>query len=207
MKTIYKILYVIGLILLVAACKKEVTYPTPPPPTITFTIDSALSSDGKRSLRKDNNGFYHLTLSTTRTQTLTRITGTFLVNGRPNKIPSPVQGNIEWSGSHYWLLRAGESVAEIVKTYFNPYTGQLQISQLPNLISQQDQVIPIVNGTSQLGFDDGNINTMAAPVYPMRGDTLTIVAKAKYTMEIPIDNLFSKIKVDSIQKSIRIICD
>lgn len=207
MKIIYKILYVIGLILLVAACKKEVTNPTLPQHTISFTIDSALSSDGKRSLRKDNNGFYHLTLSTTRTQTLTRITGTFLVNGKPNKIPSPVQGNVEWSGSHYWLLKGGESVAEIVKTYFNPYTGQLQISQLPNLISKQDQIIPIVNGTSQLGFDDGNINTMAAPVYPMRGDTLTIVAKAKYTIEIPVDNLFSKTKVDSIQKSIRIICD
>lgn len=207
MKIIYKILYVIGLILLVAACKKEVTNPTLPHHTISFTIDSALSSDGKRSLRKDNNGFYHLTLSTTRTQTLTRITGTFLVNGKPNKIPSPVQGNVEWSGSHYWLLKGGESVAEIVKTYFNPYTGQLQISQLPNLISKQDQIIPIVNGTSQLGFDDGNINTMAAPVYPMRGDTLTIVAKAKYTIEIPVDNLFSKTKVDSIQKSIRIICD
>lgn len=201
-----KILSVIGIVLL-CSCNKDIVTPIPPQHTISFTIDSALSSDGKRSLRKDNNGFYHLTLSTTRTQTLTRITGTFLIDGKPNKIPSPVQGNIEWSGSHYWLLKGGESVAEIVKTYFNPYTGQLQISQLPNLISKQDQIIPIVNGTSQLGFDDGNINTMAAPVYPMRGDTLTIVAKAKYTIEIPVDNLFSKIKVDSIQKSIRIICD
>jgi hypothetical protein len=207
MKIIYKILYVIGLILLVTACKKEVTNPIAPQHIITFTIDSALSSDGKRSLPKDNNGFYHLVLSTTRTQTLTRITGTFLVDGKPNKIPSPVHGNIEWVGSHYWLLRAGESATAIVKTYFNPFTGQLQISQLPNLISQQDQVIPIVNGTSGIGYDDGNINTMAAPVYPMRGDTLTIIAKARYTIEIPVDNLFSKTKVDSIQKSIRIICD
>jgi hypothetical protein len=201
-----KILSLIGIVLL-CSCNKDIVTPIPPQHTITFTIDSALSSDGKRSLRKDNNGFYHLVLSTTRTQTLTRITGTFLVNGKPNKIPSPVHGNIEWSGSHYWLLKGGESVAEIVKTYFNPYTGQLQISQLPNLISQQDQVIPIVNGTSGLGYDDGNINTMAAPVYPMRGDTLTIVGKARYTIEIPVDNLFSKTKIDSIQKSIRIICD
>jgi hypothetical protein len=41
----------------------------------------------------------------------------------------------------------------------------------------------------------------------MRGDTITIIAKARYTIEIPVDNLFSKTKVDSIQKSIRIICD
>jgi hypothetical protein len=201
-----KILSLISIVLL-CSCNKDIVTPILPQHTITFTIDSALSSDGKKSLPKDNNGFYHLILSTTRTQTLTRITGTFLVDGKPNKIPSPVHGNIEWVGSHYWLLRAGESATAVVKTYFNPFTGQLQISQLSNLISQQDQVIPIVNGTSQLGFDDGSINTMAAPIYPMRGDTLTIIAKARYTIEIPVDNLFSKTKVDSIQKSIRIICD
>ena len=48
---------------------------------------------------------------------------------------------------------------------------------------------------------------MAAPVYPMKGDTVTIVGKLMYTIEIPIDNLFSRLKSDSIQKSIRIICD
>ena len=201
-----KLLSIISIVLL-CACEKEITKPILPQHTISFTIDSALSSDGKQSLPKDINGFYHLTLSTTRTQTFSRITGTLLVDGKPNQIPSPVQGRIEWTGSHYWILKAGESVGTIVKTYFNPYTGQLQISQLPNLISQKDQIIPIVNGTSQLGFDDDNINTIAAPVYPMRGDTLTIIGKAIYTIEIPVDNLFSKIKVDSIQKSIRIICD
>ena len=201
-----KLLSIIGIVLL-CACEKESTKPIPPQHTISFTIDSALSSNGKQSLQLDNNGFYHLKLSPYSNQTLTRITGTLLVDGKPKQIPSPVQGRIEWTGSHYWILKAGEAVGTIVKTYFNPYTGQLQISQLPSLVSQKDQIIPIVNGTSQLGFDDGNINTIAAPVYPMRGDTLTIIGKAIYTIEIPVDNLFSKIKVDSIQKSIRIICD
>jgi hypothetical protein len=201
-----KILSLISIVLL-CACEKEVTKPIPREHTIAFSIDSALTADGKRSLPKDINGFYHLILSTTRTQTLSRITGTFLVDGKPNKIPSPVHGNIEWTGSHYWLLKAGESVGTIIKTYFNTYTGQLQTSQLPNLVSQQDAIIPIVNGTSQLGYNNGEINTMAAPVYPMKGDTITIVGKAKFTIEIPVDELFSKIKIDSIQKSIRIICD
>jgi hypothetical protein len=130
-----------------------------------------------------------------------------LVDNKPIKIPSPVDVNIEWSGSHFWILKRGDVIGSIIKTYFNPYTGQLQNIQLPNLISQSDVIIPIVNSTSYSDFETGKVNTMIAPIYPMRGDTLTILAKARYTIEIPVDNLFSKIKIDSIQKSIRIICD
>ena len=201
-----KILPIIGIVLL-CACEKEVTKPIPPEHTVTFTIDSALNSNGTLSLPKDNGGFFHLKLSPYSNQTLSRITGTFLVDGKPIQIPSPVDGRIEWTASHFWVLKAGQSVGSVVKTYFNPYTGQLQTSQLPTLISQKDVVIPVVNGTSQLGYNDGEINTMMAPVFPMRGDTITIVGKAIYTIEIPVDNLFSKIKKDSIQKSIRIICE
>jgi len=201
-----KILSFLGIMVLMA-CNKDIITPIPQTHTITFTIDSALNSNGKQSLLLDNNGFYHLVLSTTSNQTLSRITGKFLVDGKPNQIPSPVTGRIEWSSSHYWLLKAGDKVGSIVKTYFNPYTGQLQTSQLPNLISQQDQIIPIVNGTSQLGYFSGEINTMGAPIYKMKGDTITIIGKAIYTLEIPNSKLFSDIKTDSIQKSIRIICD
>ena len=201
-----KILPIIGIVLL-CACEKEVTKQIPPQHTISFTIDSALSSNGKQKLQLDNNGFYHLTLSPYSNQTLSRITGTVLVNGKPIRIPSPVDGRIEWTGSHYWVLKSGQSVGTIIKTYFNPYTGLLQISQLPNVVSQQDVIIPIVNSTSQLGYNNGEINTIAAPIYRMKGDTITIIGNLIYTIEIPIDNLFSKIKLDSIQKSIRIICD
>ena len=201
-----KILSIIGIILL-CACNKEVTQPISNQHTITFTIDSALSANGKQSLPLDNNGFYHLTLSKTTNQTLTRITGKLLVDGKPNTIPSPVETNIEWTGSHYWILKRGDTVGTIYKTYFNQYTGQLQTTQLPNLTSQSDVIIPIVNSTSYSDFETGKVNTMAAPVLPMRGDTITIVGKLKYTMEIPNSKLFSTIKSDSIQKSIRIICE
>jgi hypothetical protein len=201
-----KILSLIGIVLL-CSCNKDIVTPIPPQHTISFTIDSALNSNGKQSLLLDNNGFYHLVLSTTTNQTLSRITGKFLVDGKPNQIPSPVTGRIEWSSSHYWLLKAGDSVGSIVKTYFNPYTGQLQISQLPTLINQKDELIPIVNGTSQLGYFSGEVNTLGAPIYKMKGDTITIIGKAKFTIEIPNSKLFSDVKIDSIQKSIRIICD
>ncbi len=201
-----KILSIIGILLL-CACNKEVTTPIPPQHTITFTIDSALSSNGTQSLPIDKNGFYHLTMDNTKNQTLSRITGTLLVDNNPIKIPSPIDAKVEWSGSHFWVLKKGDIVGTIIKTYFNPYTGQLQNIQLPNLISQSDVVIPIVNSSSYSDFETGKINTMVAPVYPMKGDTLTIIGKLRYTIEIPKDNLFSSIKTDSIQKSIRIICD
>jgi hypothetical protein len=201
-----KILPIIGIVLL-CACNKEVTTPIPPQHTITFTIDSALSSNGKQSLPLDRNGFYHLVMDNAKNQTLSRITGTLLVDNKPIQIPSPVQANVEWSGSHFWLLKRGDTVGTIIKTYFNPYTGQLQNIQLPNLTSQSDVVIPIVNTSSYSDFETGKVNTMAAPVYPMKGDTITIIGKVRYTIEIPKDKLFSTIKIDSIQKSIRIICD
>jgi hypothetical protein len=201
-----KILPIIGIVLL-CACEKEVTKPIPPQHTISFTIDSALSSNGTQSLPIDKNGFYHLTMDNSNHQTLSRITGTFLVNGKPNRIPTPVHGSIEWSSSHFWILKRGDVIGSIIKTYFNPYTGQLQNIQLPNLISQWDAVIPAINAISQLGYFTGEVNIMSAPIYKMKGDTITIIGKVRYTIEIPVDNLFSKEKIDSIQKSIRIICD
>ena len=201
-----KILPSIGIVLL-CACEKEITKPIPPEHTITFTIDSALTSNGKQSLPLDNNGFFHLTLSTTSNQTLSRITGTFLVDGKPEQIPSPVNSTIEWQSDHYWVLKAGDTVGRIVKTYFNPYTGQLQTSTLPSLISQTDVIVPVVNSSSYSDQINGSINTIFAPVKQMKGDTITIVGKVIYTIEIPNSNLFSNTKTDSIQKSIRIICD
>lgn len=194
-------------IMTLMACNKDIVTPIPTQPNITFTIDSALSSNGKQSLPMDKNGFYHLAMDNSKNQTLSRITGTILVNNKPIKIPSPIDANIEWSGSHFWILKAGDRVGNIIKTYFNPYTGQLQITQLPNLTSQSDVIVPIVNSTSYSDFETGNVSTMVAPVYPMKGDTITIVGKLHYTIEIPTSNLFSTTKTDSIQKSIRIICD
>ena len=49
--------------------------------------------------------------------------------------------------------------------------------------------------------------SICTPVYKMKGDTINVTAKAIYTMEIKKSNLFSDVKVDSIQKVIKIICD
>lgn len=184
--------------LFIISCSKEITTPIPPQPIVSFSIDSALTQSGVK-LPTDNNGFYHLKLNTFSNQTLSRITGKFTSNLH-------TESRIEWESSHYWVLNTGDSVGKIVKTYFNQYTGQFTTSVLPTLVSQKAVIIPTINSVSQIGTN-GEVNTMFAPVLPMKGDTITILGKAIYSIEIPKDNLFSTIKIDSIQKSIRIICD
>lgn len=182
----------------IISCNKEVATPKVPKPIVSFSIDSALTQSGSK-LPTDINGFYHLKLNTFSNQTLSRITGRFNSNLH-------TESRIEWESSHYWILNAGDSVGKIVKTYFNQYTGQLTTSILPILVSRKDVIIPTINSVSQIGTN-GEVNTMFAPVLPMKGDTITIIGKAIYTIEIPKDNLFSTTKTDSIKKSIRIICD
>ena len=55
-----------------------------------------------------------------------------------------------------------------------------------------------MNQTSIPDFETGSVNTMIGPVKNMKGDTITIIGTAKW---------FVNNKIDSMQKSIRIICD
>jgi len=189
-----KILPIIGIFLL-GACTKEVTHPLPTQSIkVTFSIDSALTQTGINSLPLSN-GFYHLKLNTNTNQTLSRITGKFEVNG--TSIQS-VEPKISWTSSHYIVISKGDTISKIIKTYFNPYTGQLQPVNLPALISQTDVAVSVVNPTSIPDFQTGKVNIMTGPVLNMKGDTITIIGKAKW---------FLNNKIDSSQKSIRIICE
>lgn len=201
-----KILSLIGIVLL-CSCNKDIVTPIPPQHIVSFSIDSALNTTGTKSLKIDNNGFYHLIIDTSKFQNLARITGTFLVDGKPNGFPSPVDEKIEWLSDHYWLLNPGDTTANIVKTYFNTYTGKLITVTLKPLVSLQSYLVPTINSTSYSDRNNGSVNTMFAPLSAMKGDTITIIGKAKFTIETPNSKLFSDVKIDSIQKSIRIICD
>ena len=181
------------ILCILIGCKKEIEF-KPINYKITFTLDSVLTQTGKNSLPYSN-GFYYLKLDSTRFQTLSRITGTFLVNDKPNQ---SLEGNINWEGSHYILVNSGDTISKIIKTYFNPYTGTLQKIQLPSLISQSQTLISVVNGTSIPDFETGKINTMMGPTFKMKGDTITIIGTAKW---------FANNKIDSIKKSVRIICE
>jgi len=201
-----KILPIIGIVLL-CACNKEITTPIPTQHSVSFSIDSVLNTTGTNSLTLDNNGFYHLVIDTSKFQNLARITGKFLVDGKPNTTPSPVDEQLLWSSDHFWVLNAGDTIAHLVKTYFNNFTGQLMTVNLKPLIAFQSQLIPTINPVSYSNRSTGEVNTMFAPISAMKGDTVIVTGKAKYTIEIPNSKLFSDVKLDSIQKSIKIICD
>jgi hypothetical protein len=75
------------------------------------------------------------------------------------------------------------------------------------MIAQRSEIIPTVNPTSYPSNESGEVNTIVAPIPLMKGDTLTITGKAFFVYGVPKDKLFSTTKIDSIEKSIQIICD
>jgi hypothetical protein len=155
-------------ILFLFGCAKDIEIPIPPK-TYTLEINGVMNQNGIGSLPKDVNGYYHLKLDRTKNQTVHRVTGRILVNGIE---PYPSE-KVEWESNLYWLLRRNDTIATITKTYINYFTGQYQIVQLPPLIASKDELVPTINSSSYSG-DNGEINTMIAPIYKMKGDTMII---------------------------------
>lgn len=163
MKRLIPLLFLVG-------CTKDVETPSPQK-TYTLKINGVMNQNGIGSLPKDNNGYYHLKLDKTKNQTVHRVNGVILVNG---KEPYPAE-KVEWESNLYWLLRRNDTIATITKTYINYFTGQYQIVKLPPLIASKDELVPTINSSSYSG-SKGEINTMIAPIYRMKGDTMIIKA-------------------------------
>ena len=113
----------------------------------------------------DDNGYYHLELNPTSNQTIHRITGRVLNTLEPTKV--------SWESNLYWWLLKGDVVANITKTYINYFTGEITYVNLPPLTNWEDVLVPTINSSSYAS-DDGEINTVIAPIYGMRYDTLTV---------------------------------
>ena len=139
--------------------------------TFSIKIDSVLNSSGTKSLFFDANGYYHLILDVTKNQTLSRVTGKILVDG---KEPYPPE-KIDWESNLYWSIKKGDTVAYITKAYVNYFTGQYTIVNLPPLIASKDELVVTSNFASYSG-KGGEINNMIAPIYRMKGDTLILKA-------------------------------
>ena len=116
----------------------------------------------------DKNGYYHLVLDSTKNQTVHRISGSVYPISEPTKV--------EWESNLYWWLLEGQVVAQITKTYFNPFTGQLTYVNLPPLVNWQKVLVPTINTASYVDSNN-EINTMIAPIYRMKNDTLVVVAR------------------------------
>jgi len=149
---------VIGSFLNLLACSNKVND--------ELQIEPTLELDAR--LPVDTNGYYHLSLNPTKNQTIHRISGTIQNITEPTKV--------SWESNLYWWLLQGAIVAEITKTYINTFTGELTYVNLPPLVNWKDALVPTINSSSYVG-ENGEVNTVIAPIYRMKNDTLIVTAQ------------------------------
>ena len=138
---------------------------------ITDPTSETLSIDSR--LQPDSDGYYHLKLDSTKTQTLHRISGTAFFNGNPRE-----NIKVHWYSTHYWLL--SDTVGYVVEHWKyddkdRNYRESIYVGRDTVYISYfEGMEVPTVNKTSYSNAR-GEINTMFAPVWWMGNDTVTIV--------------------------------
>ncbi len=155
--------------LLLGCTKDDIVVPQD---VIEMNIDTRLPVDG--------NGYSHFKLYSSTTQNIHTISGSIRLNGI---IPDSPREKVEWESSHYWVLKEGDTVATITKSYLNYYTGQWTVVTLPPLVSSINSLVPTINPVCY-NSEDGSINTVIAPLYNMKGDTLIITAKIRNATKI-----------------------
>ncbi len=138
----------------------------------SLQIDSALDVYGKKSLPKDDSGYYHMKLYPNTNQTFSRVVGKILVNGKPPLTPRQY---VEWENNLNWYIQPGDTLIKITKSYINYFTGQFTVVQLPPLLANSVSLVKTTNSTS-INAEDGTINNMIAPIYKMKGDTMILKA-------------------------------
>jgi len=135
-----------------------------------------MSIDSK--LPKDQNGYSVFSLYSTETQNIHTITGSIRVNG---KIPNEPREKIEWESSHYWTIKFGDTIGTIYRRQWRGLGWQIVDSiKVVNLKTSQ---VPTINSACY-NSADGSINTVIAPMWNMKGDTMTIVARCGNVVKV-----------------------
>ena len=135
-----------------------------------------MSIDSK--LPKDQNGYSVFSLYSTETQNIHTITGSIRVNG---KIPNEPREKIEWESSHYWTIKFGDTIGTIYRRTWRGLGWQIVDSiKVVNLKTSQ---VPTINSACY-NSADGSINTVIAPMWNMKGDTMTIVARCGNVVKV-----------------------
>ena len=126
--------------------------------SIVFELDTQMV--------EDENGYYHLTIDTTKWQTIHRISGHVYRDGEAVNVLK-----FGWGSSHYWIVGddLGYFIANTGLTDNGTYVGY----DTTYLDWFSGHEVPIVNGSSYSRMD-GEVNTMMAPVRTMRGDTAVV---------------------------------
>lgn len=158
----------IGLIMLTGCEKDNIELPIP---TYTLSIDSVLTENGRRSIEIDSNGYFLLELNSVsnQKQTIRRVIGSVYKN---ESIPTPPEV-IDWESSHQWYT--GDSIGYVIRRTVNVLGQWVNVDTI-QLNFPSGLLVPTINPTSISG-SDGRFNTMIAPIYNMRGDTMIVTAK------------------------------
>lgn len=175
------IMGVLFLLSMLVSCETETLEPIP---TYELTIDSVLTEDGTQSLPIDSNGYYRLILDTLsdNKQTIRRITGNVL---KDDMEPTPAE-LVEWESSHNWVTGDGDT-SYVIRRIINAL-GQWVVVDTIQLNIPSGLIVPTVNSSSYSGTG-GEINTMIAPIYEMKGDTMTVTARMWTRYETYYDTL------------------
>lgn len=154
---IVKGILLIGLFTLIG-CEDDIIEPIPD--NFTLEIDGRLDTT--------NEGYYLLELSNLsgQTQTIHRVTGTLLNHGLE---PFPAE-KVSWESSHEWYMT--DTTGFIVRRIINSF-GQWTIVDTSYITGFGGTPIPTINPSSYSGTD-GEINTVIAPIYDMKGDTMAV---------------------------------
>lgn len=161
---------VFGCLLFTACSKEDMGEPQWGPTQQTTYLSNpstkptpTLELDGRLPI--DKNGYYHLQLISASTQTIHRITGNVKNSVEPIKV--------EWENNLFWWLLKGDTISNVTKLYINPLTGERNYVNLPPITTWKDELVPTINSSSYAGTN-GEINTVIAPIYKMKGDTMRI---------------------------------
>ena len=157
----------IGVILL-SGCTKDGFLE--PKRDIEMSIDTRLP--------KDSNGYSVFNLYSETTQNIHRISGSIRVNG---KVPNEPREKVEWESSHYWVLKQGEDIGMIYRRTWRGLGWQIVDSI--KVVNLRTAKVPTINSVCY-NSADGSINTVIAPKWEMRGDTMTIVARIGSVIKI-----------------------
>ncbi len=134
------------------------------PPEISWEITPRLEVD-------DNN-YYHLTIDTTRWQTLHRFSGSveYVSESSTQEEITPEGVRFEWESSHYWYL--GDTLGYVIK---RGLTDELEYVNYDTIYvtNFNGMEVPTINPASYSN-GNGEFNQMFAPVKSMRGDTVMV---------------------------------
>ena len=166
----------IFLLSLIISCSKDQKTLTDNGEGITIDFLEGLNDNPTYQLTQDSNGFYILTLDRSKNQTIQRIAGALLRNGKPieDLWSGPQPKKVNWESNLYWWLLEGDTVANITKTYLNLFSGELIYVNLPPLLNWRDVIVPTINESSYSDDETGIVNTVIAPIQEMIGDTMKI---------------------------------